>query len=77
MPDEVVVEDRVNPVSSLVTVTFAPEITAPVGSVTSPRSVPLIFWAKAGIASSRIKNEAMDSPNFRIFRLQVRLVKPI
>ena len=68
---------RVSPVSSFVIVTLAPAITAPVGSVTVPRIVPVIFWAKAGVASSRIKNEAMDSPYFRIFRLPGPLVKPI
>jgi hypothetical protein len=40
-----------------VSVTAAPEITAPVGSVTVPLTVPRLVWANA--ASVRLKNKSV------------------
>jgi len=42
--------ERVKPVSSLLTVTFACGTTAPVESVTVPRMVAVIRWANDGAA---------------------------
>jgi hypothetical protein len=42
-----VVAVRLSPVLSLVSVTFAPAMTCPDGSVTVPTMVPVIVWAYA------------------------------
>src|SRR6266704_5446617 len=54
-PSPVVVAERTKPLSSPVSVTLTPAITAPPGSWTVPESPQEIFWAgsKAGSMSTR------------------------
>src|SRR5919197_5550249 len=47
MPSSLEVVVRATPVCVLVSVTLAPAITAPVGSVTVPLTVPRLVWANA------------------------------
>ena len=49
--------ERVTPVFSPLTVTFAPGTTAPVVSVTVPRMVAVIFWANDGTAVTKIRKK--------------------
>jgi hypothetical protein len=51
--------DRLTVVAVLVSVTLAPEITAPVGSVTVPLTAPRLVWAN--VAIDRLKNTSVKN----------------
>ena len=51
--------DRLTVVAVLVSVTLAPEITAPVGSVIVPLTVPRLVWAN--VAIDRMKNTSVKN----------------
>src|SRR5947208_82174 len=55
VPSDPVVDSRVMPVAVLVTVTFAPGITAPCGSVIVPTSLPVASCAASGKYRTKIK----------------------
>src|SRR5262245_931506 len=55
---------RVKPVNSLVAVTFVPRITAPDGSVTYPRNVPVVTCAAELTAIDAINNIAIRGARY-------------
>ena len=61
-PDASVVSVLASPVPRFLTVTFAPEITAPVGSVSRPVMVPVVFWPDA----SRKEHAQISEQGMRI-----------
>jgi hypothetical protein len=63
-PSEFVVVERVTFVSKFVSVTAAPETTAPFGSVTVPLTVPRLVCAGAADAASKIESKSVVSLNF-------------
>src|SRR5206468_7499326 len=55
-PTPFVTVERLKPVFSFFTVTVAPGTTAPVLSVTVPRMLAVILWAKEGMANATTTN---------------------
>ena len=54
-----------NPVTSFVAVTWAPAMTAPVGSMTVPRIVPVVLCAEAAEANRPSSTAAIHSDLLR------------
>src|SRR5438309_3350158 len=50
------------PLLTSVMVTFAPATTAPVGSVTVPKTPPNVAWLKSEVAENRISTQSTTSP---------------
>ena len=66
-PALLVTVDRVKPVSSLLTVTLAPGTMPPVLSVTVPRMLAVMRWAKLGTATLT-DNRSARTATLRIMR---------
>src|ERR671921_496794 len=66
MPSEFVVVERETFVSKFVSVTDAPETTAPFGSDTVPLTVPRLVFLAAATVVSKLDNKSVVSLNFML-----------